>query len=136
MLEYSRGTWLEPYLEFSLGMCHSQAGRRAQALDALARARGMNPPVMLLQRILMEEAANRDSQGQHALAARLYDRVLTLDLPVPMLGIALLNSQQAQAACGMLTQPTRQMAERMEALDLPRRWRDWLWLQSGTPSEN
>ena len=123
--------WILPYLTYSQGMCYSLLDRPWQALDSLQRARQMNPPASLLQRILLEEAALHDSLGQHALAARLYRRISAMSLPISLRASAILAAIQAEQAGGVIQSPANRLREILKNDPMPPAWRDWLWIQMG-----
>lgn len=128
--------WITPYLTFSQGMCYSLLNRPWQALYYLELARHQKPSLSLLQRILLEEAAVRDTLGQHALAARLYSPLFEMRLPTPVRASAILATIQSEMACGAISAPSERLSDLLRQELMPRPWRQWLWMQVGTGSES
>ena len=125
--------WIQPYLFYSRGVCHAQLGQHERALYFLRRARNLFGPMGLTQRILLEEAAQRDSLGQHALAGRLYDRLIALpNLATPVRAAALMSSIHSKTAAGEIDWQAERLAEGLVEADLPGPWRRWMWMQIGS----
>jgi len=127
-------TFIAPYLAFSEGMSDSLLEKPWRALHYLRRARELGAPPTLLQRILLEEAALRDTLGQHALAARTYQRILSMNLPVALRASATLSCLESELACGAIRSPLARLNELLKGQPMPEPWRAWLRLQLGVES--
>jgi tetratricopeptide (TPR) repeat protein len=127
----SDAAWLQPYLVYSQGMCFSLLDDSSYALLFLRRAREMGASASLLPRLLLEEAALRDSLGEHELAARLFARLAKPALPVPVRALALQMQIQAEQRAGLVGSAPRRLEELLKEQDLAGPWRDWLRLQVG-----
>lgn len=127
--------WIQPYLSYAEGLYYSLSQQSWRALSLLERARGQNPPPALLQRILLEEAANRDTLGQHALAAGLYRQIYAMDGAAAQRAQAIQAAIQSETACGVIKSPNERLKEVLKDGRLPRKWREWLWVQQGTDSQ-
>jgi hypothetical protein len=132
LLRYNAPAWLRPSLLASIGTCAAIGGDSATAAEYLRRAREMPCSDGILQRILLEEAAARDGLGQHALAARLYARIVAMvRLPDPVRANALLAQAQAEAAGGQTPDFAQRLDELAKATVLDDNWSHWLHLQAG-----
>lgn len=123
--------WIRPWLAYGRGLCYSQLDWPAQSLFYLSVARRLEPPPALMQRILLEESAVRDGLGQHAMSARLLERILKLKVPEPVRAGAMLAQIQAESASGARIVPLDRAGQLIRANNLEPRWRRWLWTQLG-----
>lgn len=127
--------WLKPHLAYARAMCLSVTGRNWEALYYLRAARGLNPHRALLQRILLEEAALRDSFDQHELAAGLLDGVLARAQSTSVRASAILARLQSRMGCGMVALAAADLEKTLEHEEMPPAWRDWLYWQVGQTAE-
>ncbi len=127
----SGDAWIRPWLAYARGLCYSQLDWPSPSLFYLAVARRLDPPPALMQRILLEESAVRDGLGQHALSARLLERILKLKVPEPVRAGALLAQIQAEVDAGAPIHPLDRAGQLVRAHNLEPRWRRWLWTQLG-----
>jgi hypothetical protein len=125
--------WFQPYLNYTQGLYRSLTKRTWWALYYLNLARNQNPPPALLRRILFEEAAVRDTIGQHALAARLYQKIYTMPgTPAAQRALAIQAGVQSEAACGAVKSPDVRLRELLKNDKLSKKWKEWLWMQQGS----
>jgi tetratricopeptide (TPR) repeat protein len=145
------GDWLAPHLAYARGLCASLLRRPELALHHLRRVETFdNDSPALLQRALLEQAAVRDALDQSALAARLYGRIVAMELPLPVRAVAAVALIQSENLAGVGIPPVfgdpaafgaDESAIAADPLDrlnqllpddrLPEAWRDWLRLQAG-----
>jgi hypothetical protein len=124
-------SWLAPHVAFCQGLCWSLLRRTEPALVHLRRVETLRPSDALLQRALLEQAALRDGLEQSALAARLYERIARMDLPLAVRATALVAMIQSEKQAGGQVEPTRRLMELLPARRVSPAWRQWLWLQVG-----
>lgn len=123
--------WIRPWLAYGRGLCYSQLDWPAQSLFYLSVARRLDPTPALMQRILLEESAVRDGLGQHAMSARLLERIVKIKVAEPVRAGAMLAQIQAEAASGSKIAPLDRVRQLLDANNLDTRWRRWLWIQLG-----
>ncbi len=131
LLRFDPAPWLVPYLAHSLGACYASLDQAGPALTFFGQARRLEPPAPLLQRILTEEAALRESLGQHALATHLYGRVYRMDTSIAVRSQAVMAAIQAETYCGATLMPETRLMELQATLELPDPWLRWLGMQLG-----
>ena len=131
LLRFDPAPWLAPHLAHGLGACYASLGQAGPALTFFGQARRLDPPAPLLQRILTEEAALRESLGQHALAAHLHGRVYRMDTSVAVRSQAVMAAIQAETYCGATLLPETRLMELQATLELPDPWFRWLGMQLG-----
>ncbi len=108
----SGDAWIRPWLAYARGLCYSQLDWPSPSLFYLAVARRLDPPPALMQRILLEESAVRDGLGQHALSARLLERILKLKVP----------SRSAPGPCWRRSRPKSTPGRRSIRSTAPASW--------------
>ncbi len=135
LLRYESEPAMQPFIWADLGIVASMGGQKQAALGYLRRAkRGAQLSPFLMQRILLEEAAVRDALDQHALAARLYGRIIAArELPDAVRVAAILAQTQAQRAAGEISDFRAELRRKAAAEEghCAKIWLDWLRLQAG-----
>jgi tetratricopeptide (TPR) repeat protein len=127
--------WLAPHVAFCEGLCASLLRRPEPALFHLRRVETLRPTEALRQRALLEEAAVRDWLGQSAQAARLYEKIVAMRLPLAVRATTAVAMIQAERAAGIEREPLERLHEVLPESGLPPAWREWLWLQLGGEQE-
>ncbi len=132
----ARAPWIEPWLAWGRGFCHSLLDEPALALYWLGRARQARPTPALLQRVLIEETAVRARIGQHALAARLSLDICGMNQPESNRAAALLDAIQSEIEAGMVAAPLERARQLCQEHAISRPWRRWIGLQLGGASSH
>jgi|GEM_PF-2629823 len=121
--------WLAPYLAYCEAIIWSLLRYPMQALESIEEVKRLDPDPTLLQRALLEEAAIREHLGQFALAARIYERIYRMELPIAVRGPALLSGIVAEISAGLTDLPGDRLDELAAEVPIPPNWLRWLRLQ-------